>query len=122
MAKAEPQAREMEPDFLWECVNEGEFSFLDIARDYYGHPPAPVEATAVLLALHAAPVYFHRKGKGRYKKAPADILKAALAGLEKKRQQALAIEAWVGELKAGRLPPELAASALTLLTTQTPTM
>ncbi|MBS1199204.1 MAG: ribonuclease, partial [Proteobacteria bacterium] len=114
---AEPQAREMEPDFLWECVNEGEFSFLDIARDYYGHPPAPVEATAVLLTLHAAPVYFHRKGKGRYKKAPADILKAALAGLEKKRQQTLAIEHWVEELKAGRLPPELAALTDQFLTT-----
>jgi exoribonuclease-2 len=46
----------------------------------------------MLLALHAAPVYFHRKGKGRFRKAPADILAAALAGLEKKRQQALAIE------------------------------
>lgn len=112
---AEPQARGMEPDFLWECVNEGEFSFLDIARDYYGHDPAPVEASAVLLALHAAPVYFHRKGKGRYKKAPPDILKAALAGLEKKRQQALAIEHWVEELKASRLPPELAVLADQLL-------
>jgi exoribonuclease-2 len=59
-----------------------------------------VEAAALLLALHAAPVYFHRKGKGRFRKAPPDILAAALAGLEKKRQQALAIERMVGELKA----------------------
>ncbi len=103
---AEPLAAEIEPDFLWECVNDGEFSFLDFARDYYGHDPAPTEAAAVLLALQAAPVYFHRKGKGRFRKAPADILKAALAALEKKRQQALAIEHWVGELKAFRLPPE----------------
>ncbi|OQA35093.1 MAG: Exoribonuclease 2 [Betaproteobacteria bacterium ADurb.Bin341] len=114
---AEPLSLGIEPDFLWECVHEGEFSFLDIARDYYGHVPAPVEATAVLLALHAAPVYFHRKGKGRYKKAPADILQAALAGLEKKRQQALAIERWVEELTAGHLPPELAALTDQFLTT-----
>lgn len=106
LEQAEPLAAEIEADFLWECVNDGEFSFLDFARDYFGHDPAPVEATAVLLALQAAPVYFHRKGKGRFKKAPPDILKAALAGLEKKRQQALAIEQWVAELKAGRLPPE----------------
>ena len=58
--EATPLAEEIEPDFLWECVSDGEFSFLDFARDYYGHDPAPVEATAVLLALHAAPVYFHR--------------------------------------------------------------
>jgi len=115
LEQAEPLAAGIEPDFLWECVNEGEFSFLDFARDYFGHDPAPVEASAVLLALHAAPVYFHRKGKGRFKKAPADILQVALAGLEKKRQQALAIEHWAGELKAGRLPAEIAALTDALL-------
>jgi len=115
LEQAEPLAAGIEPDFLWECVNEGEFSFLDFARDYFGHDPAPVEASAVLLALQAAPVYFHRKGKGRFKKAPADILQAALAGLEKKRQQALAIEHWAGELKAGRLPAEIAALTDALL-------
>lgn len=107
LEQATPLAEEIEPDFLWECVNDGEFSFLDFARDYYGHEPAPVEATAVLLAVHAAPVYFHRKGKGRFKKAPADILAAALASLEKKRQQALAMEGWISELKNFRLPPEI---------------
>src|SRR5574343_2011213 len=106
LEQATPLAEEIEADFLWECVSDGEFSFLDFARDYYGHDPAPVEATAILLALHAAPIYFHRKGKGRFKKAPADILAAALAGLEKKRQQALAIERMVESLKAGVLPAE----------------
>jgi exoribonuclease-2 len=69
----------------------------------------------VLLALHAAPVYFHRKGKGRFRKAPADILAAALASLEKKRQQALAIEGWISELKEFRLPPEIGALTDALL-------
>ena len=107
LEQATPLAGEIEADFLWECVSDGEFSFLDFARDYYGHDPASVEATAVLLALHAAPVYFHRKGKGRFRKAPADILAAALANLEKKRQQALAMEGWLAELKEFRLPPEI---------------
>jgi len=102
------QAEAIEPDFLWECVNDGEFSFLDFARDYHGHEPGPVEAAAVLLALHAAPIYFHRKGKGHFKKAPPDILQAALASLEKKRQQALTIEGWVTALKEFRLPAEIA--------------
>ncbi len=105
---AEPLAHDIEPEFLWECCADGEFSFLDIAKDYVGKDPSPVEAASVLLALHAAPVYFHRKGKGRFRKAPPDILQAALAGLEKKRQQALAIERMVAELKAGSLPPEFA--------------
>ncbi|MBK7898068.1 MAG: RNB domain-containing ribonuclease [Azonexus sp.] len=115
LEQAEPLAAAMEPEFLWECVNDGEFSFVDFARDYYGHDPAPVEASAVLLALQAAPIYFHRKGKGRFRKAPPDILAAALAGLEKKRQQALAIEGWIGELKAFRLPPEIGALSDALL-------
>jgi len=109
LEQAAPLAEGIEADFLWECVSDGEFSFLDFARDYHGRDPAPIEATAVLLALHAAPVYFHRKGKGRFRKAPADILAAALASLEKKRRQALAIDAWIDELKAFRLPPEIAA-------------
>ena len=115
LEQATPLAEEIEADFLWECVSDGEFSFLDFARDYYGHDPAPVEATAVLLALHAAPVYFHRKGKGRFRKAPADILAAALASLEKKRQQALAIEGWISELREFRLPPEIGALTDALL-------
>ena len=112
---AEPLAAEMEANFLWECCADGEFSFLDFARDYFGHEPSAPEAAAVLLALQAAPVYFHRKGKGRYRKAPADILQAALAGLEKKRQQALAIERMAEELKAGTLPAEYTDSVIDML-------
>ena len=108
---AEDAAAGIETEFLWECAGDGEFSFGDLADDYFGgagQKASTVEATALLLALHAAPVYFHRKGKGRFRKAPPDILAAALAGLEKKRQQALAIERMAGELKASRLPAEFA--------------
>ncbi|MDT3737434.1 MAG: RNB domain-containing ribonuclease [Denitratisoma sp.] len=100
------EAEGIEPEFLWEACGEAEFGFEDLAREYFGRPPQPVEAAAILLRLHAAPIYFHRKGKGRFRKAPPDILKAALAGLEKKRQQALAIERMANELKAGTLPAE----------------
>ena len=104
--QAEALAAGIEPDFLWECVGDGEFSFSDFANEYFGHAATALEATALLLALHAAPIYFHRKGKGRFRKAPTEILQAALAGLERKRQQALTIERMVGELKALSLPPE----------------
>ena len=106
LASAEALAEGIEAEFLWECAGDGEFSFADFADDYFGHKAVATEATALLLALHSAPVYFHRKGKGRFRKAPADILAAALAGLEKKRQQALAIERMVGQLRAFALPPE----------------
>jgi exoribonuclease-2 len=51
-------------------------------------------------------MYFYKKGRGRYKAAPADALKAALASVEKKRQQAEQKQRWADELAAGRLPPE----------------
>lgn len=109
LARAEELAAGVETEFLWECAADGEFSFCDLADDYFGgsgQKASAGEAAALLLALHAAPVYFHRKGKGRFRKAPPDILAAALAGLEKKRQQALAVERMVGELKAFVLPQE----------------
>ncbi|MFZ4536645.1 ribonuclease catalytic domain-containing protein [Propionivibrio sp.] len=108
LSLAEALAEGIETEFLWECASDGEFSFADFADDYFGHKATTAEAAALLLALHSAPVYFHRKGKGRFRKAPPDILAAALGGLEKKRQQALAVERMVGELKAFTLPPEFA--------------
>ncbi|MDR1934130.1 MAG: RNB domain-containing ribonuclease, partial [Candidatus Accumulibacter sp.] len=104
-------AADIEAGFLWECADDDEFSFCDFADEYFGgagHRASAVESAALLLALQAAPVHFHRKGKGRFRKAPADILAAALAGLEKKRQQALAVERMAGELAAFTLPPEFA--------------
>ena len=106
IARAEAEAEGMDTDFLWEACSDAEFAFADFARDYFGRDPSPVEAAAALLRLHAAPIYFHRKGRGRFRKAPPEILQAALAGLEKKRQQSLAIERMAEELKLGRLPAE----------------
>jgi exoribonuclease-2 len=106
MERAESQAEEIETDFLWEVCGDSEFAFEELAAEYVGGKPGPVEAAAVLLRLHSAPIYFHRKGKGRFRKAPPEILQAALAGLEKKRQQALAIERMANDLKAGTLPAE----------------
>ncbi|OHC65232.1 MAG: ribonuclease II [Rhodocyclales bacterium GWA2_65_20] len=108
LERAGTDAEAIDTDFLWEVCGEGEFGFEELAAEYAGHKPTPIEAAAVLLRLHAAPVWFHRKGKGRFRKAPPDILKAALAGQEKKRLQALAIERMADELKSGTLPAELA--------------
>jgi exoribonuclease-2 len=109
LARAEAEAEVLDVEFLWEVCGEDEFAFADFAAEYQGRTPTAVESAALLLRLHSAPIWFHRKGRGRFRKAPADILQAALAGLEKKRQQAAAIEHMRAELVAGRLPPELAA-------------
>ena len=67
------------------------------------------------MRLHGAPAYFHRRGKGRYRPAPPDILAAALAALEKKQRQAEQQQEWVDEMAAGRLPEEIAQAAESLL-------
>jgi len=108
LERAEAEAEGIDADFLWEASGEAEFGFEELAAEYHGAKADAVQATAVLLRLHSAPIYFHRKGRGRFRKAPPEILQAALAGLEKKRQQALAVERMAGELQAGRLPAEFA--------------
>jgi exoribonuclease-2 len=109
LQRAETEAEGIDIDFLWEVSGDAEFSFEDLAVDYHGAKPDAVQAAAVLLRLHSAPIYFHRKGKGRFRKAPPEILQAALAGLEKKKLQAAAVERMVEELVAGTLPPEFKA-------------
>ncbi|HMM73561.1 MAG TPA: RNB domain-containing ribonuclease, partial [Rhodocyclaceae bacterium] len=109
LADAATLAEDVEIEFLWEVSPDAEFGFQDLARDYHGHSPSALEATAILLRLHSAPIYFHRKGRGRYRRAPPDILRAALAGQEKKRQQQLAVARMVSDLLASRCPDEIAA-------------
>ncbi|HQZ44517.1 MAG TPA: RNB domain-containing ribonuclease [Usitatibacteraceae bacterium] len=115
MPEAQVRAGEIDPKFLWEVCGPAEFGFADLARDYYGHVPAPLEAGAVALALHANPMYFYRRGKGRYQAAPEENLRAALAGLEKKRRQQEQVDAWAEVLGEGAAPPEIAANLDALL-------
>ncbi|MBX3668697.1 MAG: RNB domain-containing ribonuclease [Rhodocyclaceae bacterium] len=106
LAAAETEAAALDVDFLWEVSGAEEFGFEDLAREYYGAAPQAAQSSAILLRLHSAPIHFHRKGRGRFRKAPPEILQAALAGLEKKRQQAILQERMAAELQAGTLPGE----------------
>ncbi|MFT4173806.1 MAG: RNB domain-containing ribonuclease [Rhodocyclaceae bacterium] len=108
LTRADTEAATLDTAFLWEMCGDDEFAFAEFAADYYGHTPGAVEAAAMLIALFGAPVYFHRKGRGRFRKAPEDILRAALAGLEKKRLQQEAVDRMKGELLAGTVPAEFA--------------
>lgn len=105
---AQAEADTLDTDFLWECCGEAEFSFEALAEEYYGGKPSRQQAAAIAIKLHGAPMYFYRKGKGQYKAAPDDTLKAALAGMEKKRQQAELMAQMVTQLKAATLPDSFA--------------
>jgi exoribonuclease-2 len=106
MDEARKLAESMDADFLWQCCGQEEFAFDTLARDYFGRAPTPAESAGLLVKLHGAPMYFYKKGKGRYKAAPPEALKAALASVERKRREAERRAGYVAQLVAGKLPPE----------------
>jgi len=108
-------AQEIDLDFLWECSPQDEFSYETLARDYFGHAPSAREAAALLTRLHGAPMYFYKKGKGRYRAAPADALKAALASIEKKRVLAELQSGFEQQLQRFELPEAFRPKLLELL-------
>jgi exoribonuclease-2 len=113
------QAREIaasiDLDFLWEVAGQEEFGFAELGAEYFGHAALPHEAAGLILSLHSAPIFFYKKGRGRYKAAPEASLRAAQAGIERKKQQALVQAGYVDELKQHRLPPTMQALVLPLL-------
>ncbi|HEX4844066.1 MAG TPA: RNB domain-containing ribonuclease [Limnobacter sp.] len=113
--QVEDLSASVDTEFLWECAPQDEFDFAAMAQEYFGEKPSVVQQAAVLVALHSAPMYFHRKGKGLYRAAPPDILKAALAGLEKKRLAAEQQQAWTDALVRRELPEPFAKQAAVLL-------
>ncbi|KGR93754.1 ribonuclease catalytic domain-containing protein [Burkholderia sp. ABCPW 111] len=116
MQQADEAAQQIDLDFLWECAPAEEFAYATLADEYFGASYGPVERAALVLRLHGSPVYFRRKGRGQYQRAPEEQLKMALAALERKRQQALVQAGYEEELKAGKLPDAFAGKALNLLT------
>jgi exoribonuclease-2 len=116
MEQADVVAQDIDLDFLWECAPEDEFPFATLGADYFGDTFGPVERAALILRMHGSPIYFRRKGRGQYQRAPEEQLKMALASLERKRQQALVQQGYEDEMKAGRLPDGFQSKALGLLT------
>jgi exoribonuclease-2 len=108
LAESQAIAATLDVDFLWEASDDGEFDFAMLAREYFGTQAGVAQQAAVARLLHASPMYFYKKGRGRYRKAPAEALKAALLSVERKAREAVQVDAWTGELLAGRLPDALA--------------
>ncbi|MBA4262414.1 MAG: ribonuclease II, partial [Comamonadaceae bacterium] len=105
MPAATALAASMELELAYEFAPEDEFGFADLAREYFSSGASTEQQVAALLCLQGAPHYFRRAGKGRYKKAPAEILAQALAAIEKKKLVQAQIDAWAAELASGQCPP-----------------
>ncbi len=108
VAAAQKLSADIELELAWEFASDDEFGFADLARDYFSADPAKPatleQQAAALFRLFDAPHYFRRAGKGRFKKAPLEILQLALAAIEKKKQIALQITAWADALAQGTCP------------------
>ncbi|MBA3770908.1 MAG: RNB domain-containing ribonuclease [Ramlibacter sp.] len=104
MREAQAVAQTIELELAWEFAPEEEFGFADLARDYFSAKATLAQQAGALLRLFEAPHYFRRAGKGRFKKASAEILQQALAAIEKKKQVQAQIAEWAAELAAGGCP------------------
>jgi exoribonuclease-2 len=105
IAQAQSLAAQIDLDLAWEFAPEDEFGFADLAREYFEASAGPEKQAAALFRLFDAPHYFRRLGKGQFRKASEETVKAALLGIERKKQIAAQIEVWAAELAAGRCPP-----------------
>jgi len=104
IAQAQAVAESIELDLAWEFAPEDEFGFADLARDYFSDNATLAQQAGTLFALYDAPHYFRRAGKGRFKKASAEILQQALAAIEKKKALLAQIDAWAAALGRGECP------------------
>jgi exoribonuclease-2 len=102
--QAQLLAEGIELELAWEFAPDEEFGFADLARDYFSDKASLEQQAAALFKLFEAPHYFRRAGKGRFRKAPAEILQQALVAIEKKKQVQQQIAAWAAELGAGSCP------------------
>ena len=104
VAAAQAMSQTIELEMAWEFSPDEEFGFADLARDYFSAQATLEQQAGMLFRLFEAPHYFRRAGKGRFRKAPADIIALALAAIEKKKQVQLQVDQWVAELSAGQCP------------------
>ena len=116
MSEAQKHRADIDMMLLWQAA-EGreECAFTDLAVEYFGRDASSAQQAAILLALHQAPMYFYKRGRGRYKRAPEEALQAALASVERKAREAAQMEQWVNTLVAGDAPPEIRAKWASLL-------
>lgn len=104
IAQAQAVAETIELDLAWEFAPEDEFGFADLARDYFSENATLAQQAGALFRLYDAPHYFRRAGKGRFKKASAEILQQALAAIEKKKALLAQIDEWAAQLGRGECP------------------
>ena len=108
-------SKEIDLQLLWDCAPDEEFGLIDVAHEYFGDQASIPQHVSLAIALQGAPVYFRRKGRGRFQRAPLEQLQAGLLALERKQKELEQQSLWQQDLVAGVFPEALKASAKQLL-------
>jgi len=115
MDEATALSKDIDLQLLWDCAPEEEFGLVDVSHEYFGAQATIPQQVSLGIALQGAPVFFRRKGRGRFQRAPLEQLQAGLAALERKQKELEQQSAWQQELVAGAFPETLKSSAQQLL-------
>jgi len=115
MDEASALSKDIDLQLLWDCAPEEEFGLIDVSHEYFGVQATIPQQVSLGIALQGAPVFFRRKGRGRFQRAPLEQLQAGLAALERKQKELEQQSAWQQELVAGAFPETLRSSAQQLL-------
>ena len=115
MNEANTLSKEIDLQLLWDCAPDAEFGLVDVSLEYFGAQASIPQQVALAIALQGAPVFFRRKGRGRFQRAPLEQLQAGLAALERKQKDLEQQAIWQAELVMGTFPEVLKSSATQLL-------
>ncbi|WP_231971319.1 hypothetical protein [Polynucleobacter necessarius] len=97
---------------LWDCASDEEFGLVDVSHEYFGAQAGIAQQLALAIALQGgAPVFFRRKRRGRFQRAPVEQLQAGLAALERKQKELEQQSIWQQELVSGVFLETLKSSA-----------
>ena len=103
----EQTAAQADLEFIWECAPDEVFDFMFLAREYFGESANFIEQAAMWHALHHAPIYFGKKGKGQFTKQAREQVDIALVAIAKKEERLRQQAVWSNELVEGRCPDEI---------------
>ena len=115
MDEANTLSKEIDLQLLWDCAPDEEFGLVDVSLEYFGAQATIPQQVSLAIALQGAPVFFRRKGRGRFQRAPLEQLQAGLAALERKQKEIELQTVWQKELVMGACPEALKSSAKQLL-------
>jgi exoribonuclease-2 len=115
MDEAQVLSKDIDLQLLWDCAPDEEFGLVDVSLEYFGAQASIPQQAALAIALQGAPVFFRRKGRGRFQRAPLEQLQAGLAALERKQKELEQQAIWQKELVAGNFPEALRSLAKPLL-------